>query len=104
MVNEKGLDGKIADCIGHYVRMSGGAELVQMLLQDNSLLKSKAAKDGLEAMALFLNYAGIYGLTDKLSFDLSLARGLDYYTGVIYEAVLLGKCSVSLHIRRRKHI
>lgn len=25
-----------------------------------------------------------------LSFDLSLARGLDYYTGVIYEAVLLG--------------
>ena len=25
-----------------------------------------------------------------VSFDLSLARGLDYYTGVIYEAVLLG--------------
>lgn len=23
-----------------------------------------------------------------MSFDLSLARGLDYYTGVIYEAVL----------------
>ncbi len=26
----------------------------------------------------------------KLSFDLSLARGLDYYTGVIFEAVLKG--------------
>lgn len=25
-----------------------------------------------------------------ISFDLSLARGLDYYTGVIYEAVLEG--------------
>lgn len=25
----------------------------------------------------------------QISFDLSLARGLDYYTGVIYEAVLL---------------
>ena len=24
----------------------------------------------------------------KVSFDLSLARGLDYYTGAIYEAVL----------------
>ena len=24
----------------------------------------------------------------QISFDLSLARGLDYYTGVIYEAVL----------------
>jgi histidyl-tRNA synthetase len=28
------------------------------------------------------------GCLDKISFDLSLARGLDYYTGVIYEAVL----------------
>ncbi len=26
----------------------------------------------------------------QVSFDLSLARGLDYYTGVIYEAILLG--------------
>ena len=26
----------------------------------------------------------------QVSFDLSLARGLDYYTGVIYEAVLKG--------------
>lgn len=26
----------------------------------------------------------------KISFDLSLARGLDYYTGVIYEAILKG--------------
>ncbi|CAM2114315.1 unnamed protein product [Caretta caretta] len=26
---------------------------------------------------------------NKISFDLSLARGLDYYTGVIYEAILL---------------
>lgn len=26
----------------------------------------------------------------QVSFDLSLARGLDYYTGVIYEAVLTG--------------
>ena len=25
-----------------------------------------------------------------MSFDLSLARGLDYYTGIIYEAVLMG--------------
>ena len=25
----------------------------------------------------------------QVSFDMSLARGLDYYTGVIYEAVLV---------------
>lgn len=27
----------------------------------------------------------------QVSFDLSLARGLDYYTGVIYEAILTGQ-------------
>lgn len=27
----------------------------------------------------------------QVSFDLSLARGLDYYTGVIYEAILTGE-------------
>lgn len=32
--------------------------------------------------------------TQAISFDLSLARGLDYYTGVIYEAVLTAKDSV----------
>ena len=30
------------------------------------------------------------GCIDDIDFDLSLARGLDYYTGVIYEAVLIG--------------
>lgn len=28
-------------------------------------------------------------MSPQISFDLSLARGLDYYTGVVYEAVLL---------------
>ncbi len=29
------------------------------------------------------------GALSRLSFDLSLARGLDYYTGLIYEAVFV---------------
>lgn len=31
---------------------------------------------------------------DKVVFDLSLARGLDYYTGVIFEAVSKGATQV----------
>ena len=31
---------------------------------------------------------------DRIVFDLSLARGLDYYTGVIYEAVFKGTTQV----------
>ena len=35
-------------------------------------------------------YLDAMGCIDDIDFDLSLARGLDYYTGVIYEAVLIG--------------
>jgi len=33
-------------------------------------------------------YLKTFGCYDEIVFDFSLARGLDYYTGVIYEAVL----------------
>ena len=38
--------------------------------------------------ALF-GYLDAMGSLPFVSFDLSLARGLDYYTGVIYEVVLV---------------
>lgn len=36
----------------------------------------------------FLNFCKIFGCDDKIEFDAKLARGLDYYTGMIYEVVL----------------
>ncbi|CAG9091126.1 unnamed protein product [Plutella xylostella] len=88
MINEKGVTPEAADRIGEYVRLNGGAELADKLLQDEKLSKTKAAVEGLEGIKLLLQYCELYGLKDKILFDLSLARGLDYYTGVIYEAVL----------------
>lgn len=90
MVEEKGLPGDVADKIGHYVRMSGKTELVDKLLDDPNLTKIRPAVEGLEAMKLLLHYCELFGVNKKVVFDLSLARGLDYYTGVIYEAVLQG--------------
>jgi len=46
------------------------------------------AVEGLNDLKTLFKYLDIYGVTDKVIFDLSLARGLDYYTGVIYEAAL----------------
>ena len=42
--------------------------------------------------------------TFKVQFDLSLARGLDYYTGVIYEAVVQGEHIVMLILMYFKYI
>lgn len=88
MIEEKGLSAEATDHIGEYVRLNGNSELVDKLMTDEKLSKSKSAKEGLESIKLLLQYCDLYGLTEKISFDLSLARGLDYYTGVIYEAVL----------------
>ncbi|GAA5967302.1 hypothetical protein JCM11641_000506 [Rhodosporidiobolus odoratus] len=90
MVEEKGLDGEVADRIGEYVKLKGGSELVEQLKQDERLSKHKTAMEGLTDMALLFKYLDIYGVTHRMSFDLSLARGLDYYTGIIYEAVTQG--------------
>jgi histidyl-tRNA synthetase len=42
----------------------------------------------IEEMEILFTYLEALGVLDFISFDFSLARGLDYYTGVIYEAVL----------------
>ncbi|XP_063530505.1 histidine--tRNA ligase, cytoplasmic isoform X1 [Cydia strobilella] len=88
MINEKGVTPEAADKIGEYVRLNGGTELVDKLLKDEKLSKTKAAVEGLDGIKLLLHYCELFGIKDKILFDLSLARGLDYYTGVIYEAVL----------------
>ncbi|KAI4494409.1 hypothetical protein M0802_008901 [Mischocyttarus mexicanus] len=90
MVEEKGLNEEVADKIWNYVSKSGGADLIAELRQDENLMKQKSAVFGLDSMELLLKYCTIYKVIDKIVFDLSLARGLDYYTGVIYEAILTG--------------
>ncbi|XP_040538754.1 histidine--tRNA ligase, cytoplasmic [Gallus gallus] len=89
MVGEKGLSPEAADRIGEYVQLHGGMDLIEQLLQDPKLSQNKLAKEGLGDMKLLFEYLTLFGITGKISFDLSLARGLDYYTGVIIEAVLL---------------
>lgn len=90
MIEEKGLEPATADQIGEYVQLSGGLELVDKLLADAKLKTAASAQKGLEGMKLLLQYCKVLGIENKILFDLSLARGLDYYTGVIYECVLKG--------------
>merc|ERR1711939_712567 len=41
-------------------------------------------------MDLLFTYLSSFDVLDRVSFDMSLARGLDYYTGVIYEVITEG--------------
>lgn len=87
---EKGLDDKTADAIGVYVSRKGKQELLEELLQDEKLTSNESAKRGLEEVKTLFEYLDVLGVSSRISFDLSLARGLDYYTGLIYEAITEG--------------
>lgn len=89
MVDEKGLDPEIADRIGEYVKLSGRTELIEKLQVDEKLKDSKDAQAGFKDMSLLFEYCKLLNCEANLVFDMGLARGLDYYTGVIYEAVLM---------------
>jgi histidyl-tRNA synthetase len=88
MVDVKGLAPEIAEKIWTYVQRKGDADLVTSLLQDAELCENKMAREALEDMAILFRYISILGVSRYASFDLSLARGLDYYTGMIMETVL----------------
>ncbi|KAK4997042.1 Cytoplasmic and mitochondrial histidine tRNA synthetase [Elasticomyces elasticus] len=90
MTEEKGLDGAVADEIGKYVQQKGGRDLLTELQKDEKLSSNTSAKQGLADMDLLFAYLDTFGVLERISFDMSLARGLDYYTGVIYEVVTEG--------------
>lgn len=90
MVEEKGLEESIADKIGTFVNQKGGADLLKSLQADPELSAEPAAKEGLQDMEMLFAYLAHFNVLPVLSFDMSLARGLDYYTGLIYEVITEG--------------
>lgn len=87
MVNEKGLMESVADKIGEFVKLNGSTELIDRLLGEE-LGNNKRASAGLNELKLLFQYCEYFQIKPSISFDLSLARGLDYYTGLIYEVVI----------------
>lgn len=63
---------------------------MEELRKDERVIGNQSLVKGLEDMELLFEYLDAYEVLDKVEFNLSLARGLDYYTGVIYEVVTEG--------------
>ncbi|KAH8768484.1 histidyl-tRNA synthetase-like protein [Hyaloscypha sp. PMI_1271] len=95
MTEEKGLDGSVADKIGEYVVQKGQKDLLSKLLDDPLLAANQSMKAGMAEMGLLFDYLEAFNCLDNVSFDLSLARGLDYYTGLIYEVVTEGSAPLA---------
>jgi histidyl-tRNA synthetase len=85
----KGLTEQQSDKIWEYVQLKNDPWTLYTKLKDDVKLNGvPKGNTALEDMEILFKYMDIFEITDKFIFDLSLARGLDYYTGVIFEAVM----------------
>jgi histidyl-tRNA synthetase len=93
-VEQKGLEAEVANNLGKYVLEKEGdhgfAATLKILQIDDLLSKNEDILKGVNEMKLLLRYLNSYDIAKCVKFDLSLARGLDYYTGLIYEVVPVG--------------
>jgi histidyl-tRNA synthetase len=62
-------------------------ELLEKLKQEQTFAGHLANTETINEMQLLFTYCEAMGCLENISFDFSLARGLDYYTGLIYECV-----------------
>ncbi|KAK6203607.1 uncharacterized protein RJT21DRAFT_119772 [Scheffersomyces amazonensis] len=88
MVIEKNQPEEVADRIGEFVKWNGTIREVLALIKGSELLIANASiQQGVSEMEILADYVDAFDINKYARFDLSLARGLDYYTGLIYEAV-----------------
>ena len=85
----KGVTEEQCNKLYEYVQLKDEPQkLLEKLNTIEELTANADGKEALNDMAILIEYLSIMKITSNFTFDLSLARGLDYYTGLIYEAVL----------------
>lgn len=91
LIEDKGLSLEIVDKLGEFVTYKGNPlEMLEKIKTAKIFDASESGRQGMVEMGLLFEYLEALDCLKNISFDLSLARGLDYYTGMIYEAVLQG--------------
>ena len=82
---ERGLPQEAVEKL-HPVFTFGGGDNEEKLQQLRTLLKdSEIGMLGVEELATVLDYVKAMGVATPLEIDITLARGLNYYTGAIFE-------------------
>ena len=95
LIHTKGLTQEMTSNLWEFVKRKGDPrEVLENLYKDNVFGDFELANETMKEMNLLFDYLEAMNCLDKISFDFSLARGLDYYTGLIYEAVLTGEGKV----------
>lgn len=84
-LKSKGLDEKAINMLGDilFIQQENNQRKIQIL--QSFLLDSEIGKSGLLELKTVLDYCNDLKVKSTVEFDLTLARGLNYYTGAIFE-------------------
>lgn len=87
-LGELGLDNETVESIRNFINIKGSNnEIIEEL--ENLNINNEIFKEGLEELSKVNEYIGIFGVPEEnYKIDLTIARGLDYYTGTVYETFL----------------
>lgn len=89
LVEENGITDEQADEIMKFISISGKNSEVLSALEGYKG-KNEIFDKGLEELILVTKYLADFGVPEEnFNVDLTIARGLDYYTGTVYETMML---------------
>ncbi|SHD78545.1 histidine--tRNA ligase [Schnuerera ultunensis] len=87
-LEEQGLGTTTIEKILGFIQIKGSNE-EKLNSLENLKIESQIFNEGLEELKAVNHYVGLFGVPeDNCSIDLTIARGLDYYTGTVYETFL----------------
>ncbi len=76
-----------ADALKKIPTLQGGREI---LAEAHTLAHNERSRRALDNLSEIYHLLEIYGVTDKITFDLGLIRDFEYYTGMVFEAYAQG--------------
>ncbi len=89
----RGIDKKKSEFLLTAIELRGNGTAI--LQEFRSTLKgSKVGLEGVDELEMMAQIFEESGVQDNVEFDMSLARGLDYYTGPVFEGRYLGRPNV----------
>jgi histidyl-tRNA synthetase len=83
-----GLNSKVVEQIFEFINLSGSNQEILLLLQTLNICNTNF-QEGLEELSIVSKYVELFGVPqENFKIDLKISRGLDYYTGTVYETFL----------------
>ncbi|MGK0469533.1 histidine--tRNA ligase, partial [Clostridium sp.] len=83
-----GLNSDVAEQIFEFINLTGSNQEILLLLQNLNICNTNF-QEGLEELSIVSRYVELFGVPqENFKIDLKISRGLDYYTGTVYETFL----------------